>query len=187
MTPQNLIDVAVQAADQIDAEQPSLRTSGQRITIPGVPGSPGAWLVAVAARANKNSGTTLYGVKDAGSGHPISYDTIGIKPVGIATFYAVSLCRDGDDYRRRVEDHGEVPAGQHWYAVPAEDAVPPPVTDLEARVAKVEAELGDLNSRVTALEQGGGPAPSDDVAAIRIDVAAIRSLLERVEKIVPGL
>jgi len=195
MTPQNLIDVAVHAADQIDAEQPTLRTSGQRISLPGVPGLAGAWLAAVAARANKASGSTVYGVKDAGAGHPISYDTIGIKPPGVGTFYAVKLCRDGEGYTRAFEDYGEVPGNQNWYAVPAEDDGQPPATDLEARVSKLEAAFADyteantaallsIYDRLDALEDGGG---SDDVAAIRIDVAAIRALLERVEKIIPHL
>jgi|GEM_PF-4189917 len=130
-------EIAITAADQIDQEFSALRASGQRHETVG--GKPvGTWIWLVARRANRLYGQEIFGVKATTPAHPISYDTIGIKLHRLdSDFYAVSLCRDGDDYRRRIEDHGLVTTGQSfWYigmepggAIPPEPSPIPPPAD----------------------------------------------------------
>jgi len=162
MTTQWLIDLAIHAADQIDAEQPTLRASGARADVRGLPPSVPVWLMYVAARANRLGRMALFGLKTAGGGRPLSYDTLGINREGLA-FDAVSVCRDGEGYPRRLIDYGTVGAPQQWYAVPAEPApdpseptepVPEPTEPTEPTEPPAPSpEIAALTARVEALER----------------------------------
>jgi len=159
MTPQSFIDFAVQAADAIDAEQPTLRASGARAE--NLP----VWLRAVARRANTLSGLTVFGLKSAGGGRPISYDAIGIR-ADSGGFYAVSLCRDWavEGYPRRLIDYGLVGPEQVWYAVPPEapPAPPPiPVPPVPPDLTLMLARLDALEAAVAHLQAEPVPEPCD--------------------------
>ena len=106
-----LVDLAIAAADQIDLERPGLRQSGTRRYRDTYLGgrAVGEWIYTVVRRANRLQSTweESFVLKATTWTHPVSYDTLGIvDPEG--GFHAISLCRDGEGYPRRLINYGLV-------------------------------------------------------------------------------
>ena len=142
--------------------------SAARTDVQGLPPRVPVWLMQVAARANRLGSTSLFGLKTAGGSRPLSYDTLGIRREGTA-FYAVSVCRDGEGYPRRLIDYGVVDAPQQCYAVPAEtDPVPKP-TEQPAP----SPEIAALTARIEALEDRCAQLIRETAAFVSVVEAAL--------------
>jgi hypothetical protein len=134
-TPQRIIDDMVWGGQQADARHPGLRQHNAD-----------AWMQYAASYAASRD--PLIGQKSRAPGARVSPDTMAYD-LGTAGMCCVSIIRDNppvNEWRSPPLDYGVV-TGQHFIAVTPvtpEGATPiptdpPPATDLEARVAALEA------------------------------------------------